>query len=462
MLIDDPRYRAFDVIAPDYFTGLLSTDYGISDCSAELFRALESKSTPHGRSLFHYKAIIFVAHSFGGIITRYLIESHREAFSDKTLGLLLMASPSHGSPFADVVKLLTGLVRHKQRDELSIVSPILDDLDNRFKRLIHSAKPNFALHGIEAYEQKRFFGIKKIVARRSATPYFGEAVNIPNSTHSSIVKPTSVDHPSYLLLTTLCERNFAYYYDSTAQQSEPQLVDRQKLAVFDVYTPACEEFYFTRPIDGIAKNAFHYRSVWLYGVSGVGKTSIARRIYENSSSVICNVYLANCDEPVSEKIKQEIEDSIQEYLGDNSSFTSNTDRSNTLAIVKSSGSLTIFLDEIPIGEDASENFKICEVISNFLHELKSNCGDSEITIIAASLKRPQFADIASPSKFSEHFHVLQVPIWSFKELGSLATLIDTTDISRNIKRDVQGFVSEKLDNPRDLKNLIRNELIQKA
>lgn len=462
MLIDDPRYRAFDVIAPDYFTGLLSTDYGISDCSAELFRALESKSTPHGRSLFHYKAIIFVAHSFGGIITRYLIESHREAFGDKSLGLLLMASPSHGSAFADGIKFLTGLVRHKQRDELSIFSPILDDLDTRFKRLLHSTKPKFALHGIEAYEQKRFFGIKKIVTRRSATPYFGEAVNIPNSTHSSIVKPTSVDHPSYLLLTTLCERNFASYYDSTAQQSEPKFVDRQKLAVFDVYTPACEEFYFTRPIDGIAKNAFHYRSVWLYGFSGVGKTSIARRIYENSSSMICNVYLANCDEPISEKIKQEIEDSIREYLGGSSSFTSNADRSNTLAIVKSSGSLTIFLDEIPIGEDASENFKICEAISNFLHELKSNCGDSEITIIAASLKRPQFSDLASPSKFSEHFHVLQVPIWSCKELGSLATLIDTTDISRNIKRDVQGFVSKKLDNPRDLKNLIRNELIQKA
>lgn len=462
MLIDDPRYRAFDVVAPDYFTGLGSADYGISDCAAEMLRTIESKSTPHGRSLFQYKIIIFVAHSFGGIITRYLIESHREAFNDKTVGLLLMASPSHGSVLADAIKILTGLVRHKQRDELSIVSPILDDLDIRFKRLVHSDNPKFALHGIEAYEQKRLFGLKKIVTRKSATPYFGEAVHIPRSTHSSIVKPTSVDHPSYLLLTTLCERYFASHYSSTAQHTEPQVMDRQKLAVFDVYTPACEEFYFQRPIDGVAKNAIHFRSLWLHGYSGVGKTSIARRISEHSSSTICNVYLANCDTPVAEKIKQEIEESIREHLCNLFSLPLSTERSSPLAIIKSAGSLTIFLDEIPIGENASENFRICEAISNFLHELKSNCGASEITVLAASLKKPHFADLSSPSKFSEHFQVLHVPSWSSEDLGNLAALIDTANISQKIKINIQSFVDKKFDNPRDLKNSIRDELIQRA
>lgn len=373
-----------------------------------------------------------------------------------------MASPSHGSVLADIAKFFTGLFRHKQRDELSINSPILDDLDHRFKRLVHSTNPNFSLNGIEAYEQKRFFGIKKIVTRRSATPYFAEAVHIPNSTHSSIVKPTSLDHPSYLLLTTLCERHFVAHYNSIAHPSEPQVVDRQKLAVFDVYTPACEEFYFKRPIDEIAKNAFHYRSVWLYGYSGVGKTSIARRIYENSSRFTCNIYLANCDVPFSETIKQEIEYSVKEYLSDKAPSLLNVDQGNKIAIIKSLGSLTIFLDEIPIGEDAAENFRICETISNFLHELKSNSGNSEITVIAASLNNPQFANLSSPSKFSEHFQVLQVPTWSSTELDSLAALIDTAGISLKIKKDLNNFVIQKLDNPRNLKNSIRDELIKSA
>lgn len=462
MLIDDPRYRAFDVIAPDYFTGLDSADYGISDCSAEILRTLESKSTPHGRSLFQYKIIIFVAHSFGGIITRYLIESHREAFNDKTVGLLLMASPSHGSVLADAIKLFTGLVRHKQRDELSIASPILDDLDNRFKRLVHSKNPKFALHGIEAYEQKRLFGLTKIVTRKSATPYFGEAVHIPRSTHSSIVKPTSINDPSYLLLNTLCETHFSSHYSSTAQQTETKVVDTQKLAVFDVYSPACEDFYFERPIDDLAKKAINFKSIWLYGYSGVGKTSIARRISENSSNTICNVYLANCGTPFSEKIKQEIEESIRECLGDLPSFPPSTERSSTPAIIKFAGNLTIFLDEIPIGEDASENFRICETISNLLHELKSNCGASEITVLAASLKQPHFADLLIPSKFSEHFQVLHVPVWSSEDLGGLAVLIDKANISQKIKTNIKSFVDEKFNNPRDLKNSIREKLIQQA
>ena len=188
--------------------------------------------------------------------------------------------------------------------------------------------------GLKHTSKKRLFGLKKIVTRKSATPYFGEAVHIPRSTHSSIVKPTSVDHPSYVLLTTLCERHFASHYSSTAQHTEPQVMDRQKLAVFDVYTPACEEFYFARPIDDLAKKAIHFRSLWLHGYSGVGKTSIARRITEHSSNTICNVYLANCDTPVAEKIKQEIEDSIREYLGNLCSFPPNTERSSTLAINK--------------------------------------------------------------------------------------------------------------------------------
>ena len=64
----DERFAAFDLFAPDYFTGIGASDYGVADCASALVRQLQTSSTPHGKSFLSYQNIVLVAHSFGGVI----------------------------------------------------------------------------------------------------------------------------------------------------------------------------------------------------------------------------------------------------------------------------------------------------------------------------------------------------------------------------------------------------------
>ena len=45
--------------------------------------------------------IIFVCHSMGGIVTRYLLEANHHEFGEKNVGLVLIASPSYGAKLAN-------------------------------------------------------------------------------------------------------------------------------------------------------------------------------------------------------------------------------------------------------------------------------------------------------------------------------------------------------------------------
>lgn len=459
----DKRFSAFDIFAPDYYTGIGAADYGIADCASALVRQFQTSSTPHKRSLFSYENIIIIAHSFGGVIARYIIESQREKFSNKTIGLMLMASPSHGSIWANVARVFTWPVLHKQRDELSPSNPLLEDLDNRFKRIVHAKSPNFKLVGVEAYEQKRLLGIQRIVSKKSATPYFGESVHIQNSSHSSIVKPDSIDHPSHQLLASFCEQHFPSHFDIVyTSPIKNRSAQDLSLALFDVYHPGCEPYYLTRPIDQAAIQAARFRSIWLYGESGVGKTSVARKLFGPDLENTISIYLANCESPASENLMDEISHAMRDRCGrsNEKSVEAGNIAMELSNFGKQYGRLNILIDEVPVGSNEDENQALLHRISHLLHEIKTINSSMSVLIVLISLNKPVVKNDAYPGKFTEFFQITQVPKWLPDELRRLAILIGNSGVEPGIEDIASKAIFQLPSTPRELKSKIRDALIQ--
>lgn len=207
LVAGDPTFAGANVFLGGYYTAFDSTDYGLADCAQELFSALFA-ADEHPAVLDHPR-LVFVCHSLGGVVVRYMIERWQQYFRDKQIGLLLMASPSLGSGYANVFGNTIALFQHEAGHQLSWKSDILNDLDVRFSDLLaRHLVPS--LVGMEACEHRFLvyyrwlaplgIALPRIVSPESAGRYFRPARPMPKTNHSSIVKPDSEQHVSHRLL----------------------------------------------------------------------------------------------------------------------------------------------------------------------------------------------------------------------------------------------------------------------
>jgi pimeloyl-ACP methyl ester carboxylesterase len=202
----DRRFDRFSIFLAGYFTQTDAGSFGIEDCAQQLFDALGEATRPNEMAPLARKTLLFVCHSTGGIVTRYMLESRVSAFSSKTIGLALIASPSYGARLANTMSSLMKLYGQKLGQQLEWANWGLEDLDARF-RLLLAERRIPRLVGAEAYEN-RFIVHKKwlprfaspLVEKQSAARYFAPARQLPDTDHFSAVKPTAVDHPSHLFL----------------------------------------------------------------------------------------------------------------------------------------------------------------------------------------------------------------------------------------------------------------------
>jgi len=223
LLKRDAEFATYSIYLGGYDTSLESQDFGVAQCSEQLFGDLTRRESPHHKSVLEHSAIVFVCHSTGGIVVRYMLDNQTKAFQDKTIGLVLIASPSYGSRWASSLPLrfLAKLYKHDVAKELRWSSPILRDLDGRFRRLVYEKRiPR--LSGIEACENKFVFQrrwlppYEKVVNKESAGRYFGFTRILPGTDHFTAVKPTDCDHPSYKLL-----RDFCYSFETSVSALIP-------------------------------------------------------------------------------------------------------------------------------------------------------------------------------------------------------------------------------------------------
>jgi hypothetical protein len=212
LIARDDRFDHTSIFLGGYYTSVDAGSYDVRHSADELFSALNRIDRSGNDPVLSKDNIIFICHSTGGIIIRHILVNHYEKFSQKKVGLILIASPSYGSRWADWLKGLTSLYGHAIGEQLQEGSWSLSELDAQFKTLIAEKRIPF-LVGIEAYEnhfivhQKWLPNKSVVVTKESASRYFGVAVLLRKTDHFSSVKPNDYDHPAYELLLDFCQKH---------------------------------------------------------------------------------------------------------------------------------------------------------------------------------------------------------------------------------------------------------------
>jgi pimeloyl-ACP methyl ester carboxylesterase len=200
----DQRFSNPSIFLGGYYTDVSSGVYKVSDAAGELFRALTSKDAMGNAAPIEKPKIVFIAHSTGGLVVRYMLDSNTARFVDKKIGLVLVASPSKGSEWANRLSFLRAIYKNEMAGELEKDNALISDLDGRFKDFIETKRiPQ--LVGIDTFENKFvvpgfFSDSSHVVSATNSTSYFGRPVIIPDTDHFSIAKPTDVNHSSHSTL----------------------------------------------------------------------------------------------------------------------------------------------------------------------------------------------------------------------------------------------------------------------
>ncbi|QDT95811.1 esterase/lipase family protein [Gimesia aquarii] len=204
----DSRFNDPAIFLAGYYTEINSGSTTIRDCAEQVFSALGRPDVNGHAPVLNWQRIVFVCHSMGGIVARYLLESNQKEFENKEIGLVLIASPSYGSKLANRLSPIIRFYGHSQGKQLKWGGELNKDLDFKFKKLIDK-KSIPGLSGVEFYENHfiapgilRFLKWKWIplrtrhvvVTEESAGRYFGAPKLIPNSDHFTSVKPDNQKH----------------------------------------------------------------------------------------------------------------------------------------------------------------------------------------------------------------------------------------------------------------------------
>ena len=227
LVVDDANLHGPSVFLAGYYTAPNSAAFGMREAAAALRTQLATRLGAR-QSVLDKRNLLFVGHSLGGVLVRDILTRYAADFQGKRVGLLLAASPSNGSKYADRLVPANWLSRSKIIDELRQGSRYLLDLESDFNRL-RTNRPYF-LAGREIYEHRfvelKRWGLKRmlpdavrkrwpvVVDQSSAARYFEDPRLVPNSNHLDIVKPDGFGHLSHSVLVEL--------YKQTKEPDAPQ------------------------------------------------------------------------------------------------------------------------------------------------------------------------------------------------------------------------------------------------
>ncbi|MDH5670049.1 MAG: alpha/beta hydrolase [Nitrospira sp.] len=203
---DIDNFEKPSIFLGGYYTDPDSGEYGLSDISKDLYRALDSRDSA-GRRVLDKRNILFVTHSTGGLVARHLLSNNKDAFKPKGVGLVLLASPSYGSRLASTLGWVASMFNNRLAKELQWGSSSIIELDDTFKDLVldqalrdFSCREAVENHFILHFRWLPFFSHDSVVERSSASRYCKYDL--------SIVKPKDINHPTHKLLVGFYQDEF--------------------------------------------------------------------------------------------------------------------------------------------------------------------------------------------------------------------------------------------------------------
>jgi hypothetical protein len=449
LILEDRRYNNPDIFLAEFYTSPLSNEYGIKDCAKEVFDLLGRVDESFNPAPLDGSNIVFITHSTGGIVVRYMIEAYREKFVGKKIGLCLYASPSYGSGLARIFGVISRFFGNRLAMELSWGGAVLADLDSRFKEMVGSG--GLDIHGMEAYEGKAPFGVPflpvRVVSQGSAARYFSRHRLIPNSDHSSIVKPDSISHPSHNALF-----DFLSAGGLLSSKGKGALISSASL--FDRYKEEFEPFYIERREDLDLEHLVSAYSIWLCGRSGLGKTAAISRVLIKRGACMRYVSLGG----VSGDSPLQIIRALCSDLSDGDFFEGATLQECVSWIrdwvegLCKNDEFYLFVEEIPISEQGAF-IEFAEYIYRLISEIRDV---ARFRIILSSIYSPPSKVPESLLKVSERMKIVYWSPWSVDDISRLISVIEG-DIGPFL---VTPRAAESFDgNPRLVKNYYRDQLV---
>lgn len=167
---------------------------GKGPCTNIEILAREIKREIDSKKIKHYKNVILVGHSMGGLVAiRYILEELENNQSHNVKGMISLATPYNGSSFAIYNQLIKSINRHAQIQALEPNSGFLDETIRLWQRHIDIMNLDF----------KFFFGTEDtVVPENSAIPHIVSSkwtggTPLPGD-HSGILKVENHSSTSYI------------------------------------------------------------------------------------------------------------------------------------------------------------------------------------------------------------------------------------------------------------------------
>ena len=445
-----------------YHTSLSSGNYGISDCAAELMASLKRVDAVGRGPAIGNKHIAFICHSLGGIVVRHMLDYYSEELKDHKIGLALIASPSLGSDYAKSLSSLARFFKNRVGQDLRPGSQALEELDRRFMRFL-DRRPVGSFFGIEAIEHhstllvKFLPDFKPIVSSASAGRYFQNSKRIPKTNHSTIVKPSGLDHPSHEFIVDFFSADIFKSVGCRTVCDGKSSADPIE-ALFDFYDPSVEKFYLERTADQDLNACSKLGSIWVAGPSGAGKTCALRRLSASQYEKTVEVCLAQCLSADSRaEIVAEMLDTLRQFGYVQSVVESESQYqslvNSLVSIANGPVTVVVSIDEVPAGNGHSTINSLLSLAFDLLVAV-SQRGRRGLKFFISSLYHPDFDLLEGRDKFMEKVQLVEFIPWNDAELLALFEIAcEALPGLRGCDRD--ELVARSEGNPRELKKLLR-------
>lgn len=278
-IFKDPKGQSPSIYLASYYSSIDAGRFGIDRCAESVFRDLQRDK------VLDKSNIVFVGHSMGGIIARRILGEHWVEFESKRVGIVLMASPSGGSGYANDASYLTKAYDHRQAEQLQKDSPLLAEIHDKFEPLV----TGHHVTGAEAFEHRFYIHVKAIPALNNVVPvesaerYFIPATFLPNTTHSTCVQPRNSKDKIHQVLQDFWSRYTNFVPRHHLNESDGL---RETNRFF-----TGREQLFDRIYDHLQAS----QAVLLHGPGGVGKTSLALEYANRNPDQYAKPYVLPCE-----------------------------------------------------------------------------------------------------------------------------------------------------------------------
>ncbi len=220
MLRDDPAFNGQNIYVFEYPTPILGKSFSIDQLADHMRLVLSTDG------VLAHSSITFVSHSMGGLVTRAFILKYRQSVASKIRLLYFFATPTTGTPYASLAKLVS------QNQQFGQLYPMSAETDNYLGTLQSGwLAANLGLKSYCGYETLPTYGFI-IVDRQSATNLCTERLDPIDANHITIVKPSSVTNTSYRALKSAIQETAPSVHDHKQQSvragTQPGKLEKQQ------------------------------------------------------------------------------------------------------------------------------------------------------------------------------------------------------------------------------------------